>query len=129
MQFQLCSKIQNLNKALKSLNTNTVGDVTVKSIEAKATLVDCQRLLDMKPLDEGLRIDVTNDEICEVCFSFHPNKGPGLVGFNPHFFKKMWHVVGDDMINAIQEFFHSGLFLKKLYATIRAFVTKVSNLS
>ncbi|KAK2658720.1 hypothetical protein Ddye_005253 [Dipteronia dyeriana] len=51
MQFQLCSKLRNLKKALKSLNKNTVGDVTVKSIEAKAALVECQRNLDLQPLD------------------------------------------------------------------------------
>ncbi|KAK2642297.1 hypothetical protein Ddye_024060 [Dipteronia dyeriana] len=56
MQFQLCSKLRNLNKALKSLNKNTVGDVTVKSIEAKAALVECQRNLDLQPLDVSLRI-------------------------------------------------------------------------
>ncbi|KAI9157247.1 hypothetical protein LWI28_019183 [Acer negundo] len=56
MQFQLCSKLRNLKKVLKSLNKHTMGDLMVKSIEAKASLVDCQILLDLQPLDEGLRI-------------------------------------------------------------------------
>ncbi|KAK2652910.1 hypothetical protein Ddye_012766 [Dipteronia dyeriana] len=49
--------------------------------------------------------DVTNDEIREVCFSLHPNKAPGLDGFNAHFVKTTWDIVGEDVINAIQEFF------------------------
>ncbi|KAK1550727.1 hypothetical protein Q3G72_023767 [Acer saccharum] len=71
--------------------------------------------------------DVTNDEIHEVCFSLHPSKAPGPDGFNAHFFKKTWHIVSDDVINAIQEFFHSGLLLKEFNATILALVPKVPN--
>ncbi|KAK2662132.1 hypothetical protein Ddye_000706 [Dipteronia dyeriana] len=56
--------------------------------------------------------DVTNDEIREVCFSLHPNKAPGPDGFNVRFFKKTWDIVGEDVINAIQEFFRSALVLK-----------------
>ncbi|KAK3204760.1 hypothetical protein Dsin_018806 [Dipteronia sinensis] len=71
--------------------------------------------------------DVTNDEIREVCFSLHPNKAPGSDGFNAHFFKKTWDIVGEDVINAIQEFFRSGHLFKELNATILAFVPKVPN--
>ncbi|KAK3230021.1 hypothetical protein Dsin_001902 [Dipteronia sinensis] len=71
--------------------------------------------------------DVTNDEIREVCLSLHPNKVPSLDGFNAHFFKKIWDIVGEDVINAIQEFFRSGNFLKELNATILALVPKVPN--
>ncbi|KAK3189478.1 hypothetical protein Dsin_029039 [Dipteronia sinensis] len=49
--------------------------------------------------------DVTNDEIQEVCFSLHPNKASGPDGFNAHFFKITWDIVGEDVISAVQEFF------------------------
>ncbi|KAK0574015.1 hypothetical protein LWI29_017005 [Acer saccharum] len=71
--------------------------------------------------------DVTNDEIRDVCFSLHPNKAPGPDGFNAHFFKKTWDIVGEDVINAIQKFFRSGHFLKEINATILALVPKVPN--
>ncbi|KAK3212586.1 hypothetical protein Dsin_017292 [Dipteronia sinensis] len=71
--------------------------------------------------------DVTNDEIREVCFSLHPNKAPGPDGFNAHFFKKTWDIVGEDVINAIQEFFRFGHLLKDLNATILSLVPKVPN--
>ncbi|KAI9174132.1 hypothetical protein LWI28_012433 [Acer negundo] len=71
--------------------------------------------------------DVTNDEIREVCFSLHPNKAPGPDSFNAHFFKKTWDIVGEDVINAIQEFFRSGHLLKELNATIISLVPKVPN--
>ncbi|KAK3204582.1 hypothetical protein Dsin_018628 [Dipteronia sinensis] len=71
--------------------------------------------------------DVTDDGIREVCFSFHPNKAPGPDGFNAHFFKITWDIVGEDFISAIQEFFRSGLLLKEVNDTILALVPKVPN--
>ncbi|KAK3204578.1 hypothetical protein Dsin_018624 [Dipteronia sinensis] len=56
MQYKLCSKLRNLKKVLKALNNDKVGDLTIKSIEAKATLDECQRLLDLQSLDSNLRI-------------------------------------------------------------------------
>ncbi|KAK3221959.1 hypothetical protein Dsin_008984 [Dipteronia sinensis] len=40
--------------------------------------------------------DVIDDEIREVCFSLHPNKAPGPDGFNAHFFKITWDIVGEN---------------------------------
>ncbi|KAK3184877.1 hypothetical protein Dsin_032163 [Dipteronia sinensis] len=71
--------------------------------------------------------DITNDEIREVCFSFHPNKAPGPDGFNAHFFKITWDIVGEDVISVVQEFFRSGLLLKELNAMILTLVPKVLN--
>ncbi|KAK3218485.1 hypothetical protein Dsin_012455 [Dipteronia sinensis] len=71
--------------------------------------------------------EVTYDEISEVCFSLHSNKAPRPDGFNAHFFKKTWHIVGDDVINAIQEFFRTGLLLKELNATILSLVLKAND--
>ncbi|KAK3204560.1 hypothetical protein Dsin_018606 [Dipteronia sinensis] len=71
--------------------------------------------------------DVTDDEIREVCFSLYPNKAPGRDGFNFHFFKITWDIVGEDVISVVQEFFRSGLLLKKLNATILVLVSKVPN--
>ncbi|KAK3189547.1 hypothetical protein Dsin_029108 [Dipteronia sinensis] len=56
MQYKLCSKLRNLKKVLETLNNDKVGDLTIKSIEAKAALDDCQRLLDQQPLDSNLKI-------------------------------------------------------------------------
>ncbi|KAK3225430.1 hypothetical protein Dsin_005292, partial [Dipteronia sinensis] len=56
MQFKLCSKLCILKKALKSLNKNQVGDVTVKLNKAKEDFEECQRLLDAHPTDNTLRV-------------------------------------------------------------------------
>ncbi|KAK2655055.1 hypothetical protein Ddye_008107 [Dipteronia dyeriana] len=67
------------------------------------------------------------DEIREFCFSLHPSKAPGPYGFKVYFFKKTWDIIGEDVINAIQEFFRSGHLLKELNTTILALVPKVPN--
>ncbi|KAK3229962.1 hypothetical protein Dsin_001843 [Dipteronia sinensis] len=55
------------------------------------------------------------------------DKAPGPDGFNAYFFKITWDIVGKDVIDAVQEFFRSGLLLKELNATIFALVPKVPN--
>ncbi|KAK3189470.1 hypothetical protein Dsin_029031 [Dipteronia sinensis] len=70
---------------------------------------------------------VTNEEIRDVCFSLHPNKAPGPDGFNAHFFKKTWDIVGGDIINAFQELFRTCHLLKELNTTILALAPKVPN--
>ncbi|KAK3218480.1 hypothetical protein Dsin_012450 [Dipteronia sinensis] len=228
-------------KVLKTLNNDKVRELTIKSIEAKAALDDCQHLLDQQSLDSNLRIrekelitcytttlkaeedllrqksriqwlkagdrnssyffkaingkrnrskihtitgddgsliegdilvkkeairhfqtilgcsrpvshgigstlsniidkvisneqadfmgrDVTNDEIREVCFSLHPNKASGLDGFNAHFFKITWDIVGEDVISVVQEFFRSGILLKEINAITLALVPNPSKM-
>ncbi|KAK3193240.1 hypothetical protein Dsin_024550 [Dipteronia sinensis] len=56
IQYKLCSKFRNLKKALKAPNKYKVGYLTIKSIEAKAALYECQCLFDLQPLDSNLRI-------------------------------------------------------------------------
>lgn len=239
LQFQLCTKLRMVKNALKTLNNDVIGDVTIKVKEAKVILDDCQRLLDVHPDDSSLRSqerefaknyslalqmeedflkqksrvqwlkggdrnssyffkaingrrnrnkiisitgedgslieneegikeaaihyfkdimggthssiasdfnipslfnnhisqdqatamtrDVTHDEIRDVCFSLHSNKAPGPDGFNAHFFKKTWDIIGRDVIGAVLEFFHTGHLLKEINATILALVPKVQN--
>jgi len=49
--------------------------------------------------------DVTREEIKHPMFSLKNKKAPGLDGFNAGFFKRMWHIVGEDVINAVSSFF------------------------
>ena len=60
-------------------------------------------------------------------FGLHPNKAPGPDGFNPYFFKRAWHIVGDDVVDAVQSFFSSGYLIKEINNTYIALVPKVPN--
>lgn len=44
----------------------------------------------------------------------NPNKAPGLDGFNAHFFKICWSIIGREVGSAIMEFFRRGPLLNQL---------------
>jgi hypothetical protein len=60
-------------------------------------------------------------------FSLKNNKAPGPDGFNAGFFKRMWHIVGEDVINAVRSFFQTRRMLKEMNATSISLIPKVAN--
>ncbi|KAL0333100.1 UNVERIFIED_CONTAM: hypothetical protein Scaly_2211500 [Sesamum calycinum] len=59
---------------------------------------------------EGIAIlqPVSHDEIKTTVFDIAKDKAPGPDGYSSRFFNATWPIVGQDMIKAIMEFFHSG---------------------
>lgn len=51
--------------------------------------------------------EVTYEEVKTALFSMHPEKSPGIDGFNPGFFQAFWKVVGSDVTEFCQKFFLS----------------------
>nr|GEX78796.1 RNA-directed DNA polymerase, eukaryota, reverse transcriptase zinc-binding domain protein [Tanacetum cinerariifolium] len=70
--------------------------------------------------------EVTNEEVKAAMFNIDDNKAPGPDGFTAKFYKKDWHVVGNDVCEAVKEFFTKGKLLGELNATIITRVPKVS---
>jgi hypothetical protein len=70
--------------------------------------------------------DVTKEEIKHAMFSLKNNKAPGPDGFNAGFFKRIWHIVGEDVINAVSSFFYTRRMLKEMNATSISLVPKVA---
>ncbi|XP_074305395.1 uncharacterized protein LOC141640523 [Silene latifolia] len=68
---------------------------------------------------------VTKDEIKDVMFSIPNDKAPGLDGYSSKFFKDSWEIIGDDICDAILDFFTSGSLLKQLNATTITLLPKV----
>ncbi|KAL0300641.1 UNVERIFIED_CONTAM: putative mitochondrial protein [Sesamum radiatum] len=66
----------------------------------------------------------TADEIKSVVFEMAPFKSPGPDGFPPSFFKNFWHIVGTDVVKAVQHFFLSGSLLKALNHTFITLIPK-----
>jgi len=66
------------------------------------------------PQQHVLAQDVTREEIKHAMFSLKNNKAPGLDGFNAGFFKRMWHIVGEEVINAVRSFFQTRRMLKEM---------------
>ncbi|XP_016497543.1 uncharacterized protein LOC107816354 [Nicotiana tabacum] len=48
---------------------------------------------------------VTREEVKKSILDIHDSKALGCDGFNSFFFKKTWHILGDEVIEAVMEFF------------------------
>ncbi|KAL2934657.1 hypothetical protein RDABS01_017776 [Bienertia sinuspersici] len=55
----------------------------------------------------------SDNEIKEAMFSISSNKAPGLDGYNSHFFKSTWSIIGEDVCQAVRDFFRTGKLLKE----------------
>ena len=71
--------------------------------------------------------EVTREEMQAAVFSIPPDKAPGPDGFNGFFFRKVWHIIGEDEMTAIRSFFLSGKLLKVYNHSSITLVPKVAN--
>ncbi|KAH0720349.1 hypothetical protein KY285_005150 [Solanum tuberosum] len=67
---------------------------------------------------------VTRTEVAEVLKGINDMKAPGCDGFNAVFFKKAWPIVGEDIIDAVQEF---GTMYKAINYTTITLIPKIPN--
>ncbi|XP_048492970.1 uncharacterized protein LOC104891364 [Beta vulgaris subsp. vulgaris] len=56
----------------------------------------------------------TREDVRRVIFSIPDEKAPGADGFNSCFFKFIWDVIGEEVTEAILDFFKTGKLLKDL---------------
>ena len=97
---------------------NYPGKVFLRSFIHKRVPSESLAELDRLPSD----IEIKN-----AFFSLHSNKAPGPDGFNAHFFKDSWSLIGSSIIEAVAEFFRSGDILRELNNTIVALIPKIPN--
>ncbi|GJZ17125.1 RNA-directed DNA polymerase, eukaryota, reverse transcriptase zinc-binding domain protein [Tanacetum coccineum] len=62
--------------------------------------------------------EITNKEIKEAIFDIGNDKAPGPDGFTATFFKRSWDIVGEDVCDAVKEFFKSNKLLGEVNATL-----------
>ncbi|KAL0294494.1 UNVERIFIED_CONTAM: hypothetical protein Scaly_3120700 [Sesamum calycinum] len=67
---------------------------------------------------------VTPEEVKQAIFHISDNKAPGPNGYSACFFKRAWHIVGDQVYTAVLDFFRSGRLLRQLNHNIIALVPK-----
>ncbi|XP_020240887.1 uncharacterized protein LOC109819544 [Asparagus officinalis] len=68
---------------------------------------------------------VSKEEIKEAIFSMSDNRAPGPDGYGACFFKSAWSIVGDEITQAVEEFFTSGKLLGTLNSTSITLIPKV----
>lgn len=67
---------------------------------------------------------VTVDDVKNSIFGMKSSSSPGPDGYNAHFFKITWHIIGDDVIKAIKNFFKHNKLLTGINATRIALTPK-----
>ena len=70
---------------------------------------------------------VTHEEIKNALFSIDDSKAPGPDGFSSLFFKRAWSIVGNEVCDAVVDFFTNGCILREINCTIIALVPKDPN--
>lgn len=78
---------------------------------------------------EPLCKEISDSEIKQALWSIKDGKSPGPDGYNSHFFKKSWSVVGYDICAAVRYYFVNGAMLRQTNATTITLIAKVSNLA
>ncbi|XP_071739552.1 uncharacterized protein [Rutidosis leptorrhynchoides] len=70
---------------------------------------------------------VSSEEVKHAIFEMGNNKSPSPDGYTVEFFKSAWHIVGEEITEAVREFFDNGQLLKEINHTIIALVPKVQS--
>ncbi|XP_071726835.1 uncharacterized protein [Rutidosis leptorrhynchoides] len=85
------------NRSRISAVVDSNGNFIEGSEVPKNTISDQQAALMIRP--------VTTLEIKEAFFNIGDSKSPGPDGYSAAFFKEGWDIVGDDVVQAVKEFF------------------------
>ena len=108
----------NLNKIENILHSHfesNYEDCSLRSVDN--ILEELQNLNILTLIDEqnlALNKPISDFEIKCVMFQIGAHKAPGLDGIPAFFFHVFWDIMKEDVIRAIQAFFHSGSLLKPL---------------
>ena len=70
---------------------------------------------------------IEDDEVKRALFDIGNDKSSGPDGYTFAFFKKSWHIVGNDVCRAVKEFFLNGQLLQAINHTTLALLPKIEN--
>nr|XP_009609757.1 uncharacterized protein LOC104103545 [Nicotiana tomentosiformis] len=70
---------------------------------------------------------VTREDVKKAVLDIDDNKAPTCDGYNSYFFKKTWHILGDEVTAAVMEFFENAEICKAINCTTITLIPKVKN--
>ncbi|KAL0278039.1 UNVERIFIED_CONTAM: hypothetical protein Sradi_7301700 [Sesamum radiatum] len=73
---------------------------------------------------EALTAPVSSTEIRQAIFDIDETKAPGPDGYSAGFFKAAWSVIGEEVTQALLDFFRTGRLLKQINATLISLIPK-----
>ena len=78
-------------------------------------------------MQQILSSDVTADEIKIAVFQMGPTKAPRPDGMNAFFYQKFWHIVGENVVNAMLDYLHSGVMGLNINHTNIVLIPKIKS--
>ena len=72
-----------------------------------------------------MTLSFTKEEVKGAMWSIPEDKAPGLDNFNSKFYKASWEIVGDNIVSAINQFFHSGKMYRSWNTTTTTLIPKI----
>lgn len=72
---------------------------------------------------------ISAEEVKGALFSMDSLKAPGIDGYNVHFFKKTWSILGNDIFDVVCDFFSTAMLPKQINFTNVTLLPKVNNAS
>ncbi|KAL6505387.1 hypothetical protein OROGR_025204 [Orobanche gracilis] len=109
-------EIMSFYQKLLGTPANTSLAVDIQAVQAGNILTHHHRLALVAP--------ITADEIYKALMSIGDASAPGADGFTAKFYKCSWHIIGSDIIDAIQDFFLNGRLLKSLNTSLITLIPK-----
>ena len=79
-------------------------------------------------MQQILSSDVTADEIKIAMFQIGPTKAPRPDDMNALFYQKFWHIIGDNVINAVLYYLQSGVMGPDINHTNIVLIPKIKSL-
>ena len=67
------------------------------------------------------------DEVRNACFAMHSSKSPGLDGMSPFFIQKYWHIMGENVTEALLSVQNTGHILNKMNFTHILLIPKIKD--
>lgn len=91
-------------------------------------------MVDKVIMKRGPRLDIqqqlmlnapcTESEVKDALFSMNSHKAPDIDGYNVYFFKKSWSIIGEDVVRAVCQFFHTCIMPKELNVALITLLPK-----
>lgn len=98
---------------------DTLPMVDKNVVQRGPTLTHHQRVM--------LCSEVTADEVKNALYSMDPSKAPCIDGFNVHFFKSTWNIIGASVTDAVIEYFRTGFMPRIINSTYVTLIPKIPN--
>lgn len=118
---QWCENLEDIQKVIENYFSNL--------FTASSTNGQLSQREEIKRVSEQENIDlvstVTEEEVKHAVFSMHPDKSPGLDGFNPAFYQFFWNIVKKDVIQLCQKFMCTGEFPEGMNRTLVCLIPKI----